>query len=96
MYAGPTVTITVVMPSHQGEMAACVSGGAGGGAGESRCGMGSGVEFLVVLVLVVYLGPAAWLCHKVVRNSSRGVGRLMTAGLLGIPAALICAGLFVR
>lgn len=58
--------------------------------------MGTGVDFLVVLFLVVYLGPAVWLCRKVARNSSRGVGRLMAAGILGIPVTLIFAGLFVR
>lgn len=58
--------------------------------------MGTGIDFLVVFFLLVYLGPAAWLCRKVARNSSRGVGWLMAAGLLGIPISLICAGLFVR
>ncbi|WP_336051600.1 hypothetical protein [Streptomyces sp. CA2R101] len=58
--------------------------------------MGSGVDFLVVLFLVVYLGPAVWLCRKVARNSSQAVGRLMAAGILGIPVALILAGLFIH
>ncbi|MGA5565159.1 hypothetical protein ACPCUV_28885 [Streptomyces platensis] len=58
--------------------------------------MGSGFDFLVILFLVVYLGPAAWFCRKVARNSSPGVGWLMAAGLLGIPVALIFAALYVR
>ncbi|PBC81221.1 hypothetical protein SAMN05428945_4258 [Streptomyces sp. 2224.1] len=58
--------------------------------------MGTGVDFLVVFFLVVYLGPAVWLCRKVARNSSQVVGWLMAAGILGIPVALVFAALFVH
>ncbi len=58
--------------------------------------MGSGAGFVVVFFLVVYLGPAAWFCRKVAAKSSQRIGWLMAAGLLGLPVALVFAGLFVR
>lgn len=58
--------------------------------------MGSGAGFVVAFFLLLYLVPAAWLCRKVAAKTSQRFGRLMAAGLLGLPLALIFSGFILH
>ncbi|MEU1038610.1 hypothetical protein ACFYP4_16560 [Streptomyces sp. NPDC005551] len=54
--------------------------------------MGSGAGFIVLFFLVLYLGPAWWLCAKVAKKTSRKMGWLMATGLIFAPAAVLVLG----